>query len=249
MPSNLHGNQSCGCFSSSGIAVTDYCAAPLFCEPWEESLLPNALLPGVLGNSLDDFGNSSFHPDAGLDRTGPLFPESDASMGPPNPFEPPISFQNLNYSKLPFVTSGFCGTSGPSNLYDAPDNSSHPTATFEHSETASLGVSAQASSPQQLTTLSPSSDSITFTPPLSTESSVGAASQESTHANLGTSRVRKRQLNTLAARRYRQKRVDQVSELEAALKESEREKDALKVRVARLEGEVEILRDLVGRRG
>ncbi|KAA8565966.1 hypothetical protein EYC84_009775 [Monilinia fructicola] len=36
------------------------------------------------------------------------------------------------------------------------------------------------------------------------------------------SRVEKRKLNTLAARRYRQKRVDQMSSLEAALKEVER---------------------------
>jgi len=61
-------------------------------------------------------------------------------------------------------------------------------------------------------------------------------------------RVKKRTLNTLAARRYRQKRVDQVASLENALRESEKEKDALKTRVARLEGEVEILRALVGRK-
>lgn len=59
------------------------------------------------------------------------------------------------------------------------------------------------------------------------------------------SRVEKRKLNTLAARRYRQKRVDQMSSLEAALKEVERERDALKVRVAKLEGETDILKSLL----
>jgi len=59
------------------------------------------------------------------------------------------------------------------------------------------------------------------------------------------SRIEKRKLNTLAARRYRQKRVDQMNGLEAALKETQLERDALKVRVARLEGEAETLRQLL----
>jgi hypothetical protein len=59
------------------------------------------------------------------------------------------------------------------------------------------------------------------------------------------SRVEKRKQNTLAARRYRQKRVDQMAGLESALKETQSERDDLKVRVARLEGEVETLRQLL----
>ncbi|KAF2705677.1 hypothetical protein K504DRAFT_387599, partial [Pleomassaria siparia CBS 279.74] len=58
-------------------------------------------------------------------------------------------------------------------------------------------------------------------------------------------RVEKRKQNTLAARRYRQKRVDQMSTLETELKDTQSERDALKVRVARLEGEVETLRQLL----
>ncbi|PMD31004.1 hypothetical protein L207DRAFT_519680 [Hyaloscypha variabilis F] len=59
------------------------------------------------------------------------------------------------------------------------------------------------------------------------------------------SKIHKRTLNTLAARRYRQKRVDQMAELEQKLRESEREKEEALMRVARLEGEVEVLRGLV----
>jgi hypothetical protein len=69
-----------------------------------------------------------------------------------------------------------------------------------------------------------------------------------TNPTTSTSRIQKRTLNTLAARRYRQKRVDQMADLEAALKETEKERDALKNRVARLEGEVEVLMGLVGTR-
>ncbi|KAF2489100.1 hypothetical protein BU16DRAFT_427686, partial [Lophium mytilinum] len=59
------------------------------------------------------------------------------------------------------------------------------------------------------------------------------------------SRIEKRKQNTLAARRYRQKRVDQMKQLEDALRETERERDALKVRVARLEGETETLKNML----
>lgn len=60
-----------------------------------------------------------------------------------------------------------------------------------------------------------------------------------------SSRVEKRKANTLAARRYRQKRVDQMSGLESELKEVKTERDDLKVRCAKLEGEVEALRALL----
>jgi hypothetical protein len=59
------------------------------------------------------------------------------------------------------------------------------------------------------------------------------------------SAIRKRKLNTLAARRYRQKRVDQVTELETALKDTQRERDDLNVQVARLEGELGALRQML----
>jgi hypothetical protein len=62
---------------------------------------------------------------------------------------------------------------------------------------------------------------------------------------VGPSRVEKRKANTMAARRYRQKRVDQMSTLETQLKDTQSERDNLKVRCARLEGEVETLRALL----
>jgi uncharacterized protein (DUF111 family) len=59
------------------------------------------------------------------------------------------------------------------------------------------------------------------------------------------SKVEKRKANTMAARRYRQKRVDQMSALESELKDVKTERDEFKVRCARLEGEVETLRALL----
>jgi cell division protein FtsB len=59
------------------------------------------------------------------------------------------------------------------------------------------------------------------------------------------SRITKRQLNTLAARRYRQRKLDKVAQLEEELAAVKRERDELKMRVSKLEGETEALRSMV----
>jgi len=79
--------------------------------------------------------------------------------------------------------------------------------------------------------------------PIASTSQISASARDTKTSS--SSRIEKRKLNTLAARRYRQKRVDQINDLEATLKETQLERDALKVRVARLEGEAETLRQLL----
>lgn len=80
----------------------------------------------------------------------------------------------------------------------------------------------------------------------STSSPTTTRTSPQSQSETNPSRVKKRTLNTLAARRYRQKRVDQMQGLESALKETETERDDLKLKVARLEAEVDVLRRLVG---
>lgn len=55
----------------------------------------------------------------------------------------------------------------------------------------------------------------------------------------------KRQRNTLAARKYRQKRLDRITELETALEDMTGERDSLKLQLARREAEVEALREML----
>lgn len=62
------------------------------------------------------------------------------------------------------------------------------------------------------------------------------------------SRVEKRRLNTLAARRCRQRRVDRVKGLEDELESIRRERDELRLRVSKLEGETEALKGLLTRK-
>lgn len=55
----------------------------------------------------------------------------------------------------------------------------------------------------------------------------------------------KRQRNTIAARRYRQKGRDRIAELEFALKSVEEERNQLKLQLARKEAEVDALREML----
>jgi len=57
--------------------------------------------------------------------------------------------------------------------------------------------------------------------------------------------VLKRQRNTIAARKYRQKRLDRITELEDALESVTRERDDLKLRLARQEAETAALKEMM----
>lgn len=103
------------------------------------------------------------------------------------------------------------------------------------------------------TTQDPPSTSLNNTPDSGSDSSA-AKRKTNSPSSSGPSpddkgcRVQKRQRNTEAARRYRQRKVDRVSELEDALALMTKERDDMKLRVARAEAEADVLRGLVGRR-
>ncbi|GAQ37849.1 Cys/Met metabolism PLP-dependent enzyme family protein [Aspergillus tubingensis] len=81
-------------------------------------------------------------------------------------------------------------------------------------------------------------------PPMPSVSST-ASSRAAAPPKEAPNRVKKRELNTLAARRYRQRRVDRMNQLEEELEAIKRERDELKMRVSKLEGETEALRSMV----
>jgi hypothetical protein len=62
-------------------------------------------------------------------------------------------------------------------------------------------------------------------------------------------RALKRRKNTLAARKYRQKRVDRIKELEGAVDELTKERDELRLRLARQEAETAALREVLRMKG
>ncbi|KAI2611778.1 uncharacterized protein GGS25DRAFT_484060 [Hypoxylon fragiforme] len=55
----------------------------------------------------------------------------------------------------------------------------------------------------------------------------------------------KRQRNNVAARKYRQKRIDRINELEGELKDVKQERDDLRLRLARQEAEAAALRSML----
>lgn len=124
---------------------------------------------------------------------------------------------------------------------------------YESSQSTPLGLSTlptPASSDRGLNHTARSSSGSVSTSPQRNSSSpelqpVSRASTKASASAADSSRIEKRKANTLAARRYRQKRVDQVTGLEAELKEVKAERDDMKVRCAKLEGEVEALRALL----
>lgn len=54
--------------------------------------------------------------------------------------------------------------------------------------------------------------------------------------------ILKRQRNNVAARKYRQKRIDRIDELEAEVEEIKKERDDLRLRLARQEAETAALK-------
>lgn len=148
------------------------------------------------------------------------------------------------------MSQGTIGNSSFMNSQLFVDN--YPTST-PNLGFSQPGTSNSRSEVSSLSNNSPSShsledDILAFDPatPKAHSSSKSPINRVSPPSGDGSSKVKKRTLNTLAARRYRQKRVDQMSGLESALKETEGERDELKLKVARLEAEVEVLRRLVG---
>jgi hypothetical protein len=140
-----------------------------------------------------------------------------------------LDYQPVTNLPIPDV----CNTSACSSVVYAGSTGSQDQ--FHSSPNLSLSPQSNGNTHKQPDTLTPQgSNDSTSSPTLSKS---GKPAQ--------FSGVKKRELNTLAARRYRQRRTDQVTGLETALKETEAERDALKNRVARLEGELDALRSLL----
>ncbi|GKT45871.1 LOW QUALITY PROTEIN: uncharacterized protein ColSpa_06052 [Colletotrichum spaethianum] len=76
-------------------------------------------------------------------------------------------------------------------------------------------------------------------------SSPNSDGRESEAATPYADKVLRRQRNTIAARKYRQKKVDRIDELENLLKEMTRERDDLRIRLARQEAETEALKSIM----
>ncbi|OTB11301.1 hypothetical protein K445DRAFT_215925 [Daldinia sp. EC12] len=87
-------------------------------------------------------------------------------------------------------------------------------------------------------------------PPTMPESSSGPSQQPSAKAKsqsppVDPATALKRQRNNAAARKYRQKRIDRITELETELRSVKEERDDLRLRLARQEAETAALRSML----
>lgn len=131
------------------------------------------------------------------------------------------------------------------HIHDVPQphmlNTPQPDSTLIPSSAGSHSLaSPAASSPRS----SPSDESPRA---LNSRSGPGRASakREKTPAAEDPDTVLKRQRNTVAARKYRQKRLDRISELEDALKDMTADRDDLRLKLARQEAETAALREMM----
>lgn len=157
---------------------------------------------------------------------------------------PDISMRSQSFSSVTNVspsTDFYDTTLIPSNsgMAFAQDHGNIIPSNSPSPSTTSIPIASSSSLPRPQPSERKPNKSPSATSPSSSSSPPSLSRSDS------ASKIQKRTLNTLAARRYRQRRVDQMASLEAALKQSEKEKEELAMRVARLEGEVEVLRGLL----
>ena len=140
------------------------------------------------------------------------------------------------------VGDGFLTPEQPLNLNSTP---------IEQPSTTSASSTPHPTTTTTTTTTnkSPIPGTSTFSLHPSPSSSSGSSlkrksSPEDEDANV----TLKRQRNTLAARKYRQKRLDRISELEAALAAMTNERDDMRLQLARREAEVDALREMLDKK-
>ena len=120
----------------------------------------------------------------------------------------------------------------------SPDHTFSPTFSNSSSDrTDPISFTFNTTDPGSRSSLSKKRPAADFSEALSTPSSISRSDE--------TDRITKRQRNTEAARRYRQRKMDRVTELEDALEEIRRERDELKLKLARSEAEADVLRGMV----
>lgn len=101
------------------------------------------------------------------------------------------------------------------------------------------------STESQSSTPSPSDSSSRPGETNSTGRSASGAGRQTPKTQEDPDTVLKRQRNTIAARKYRQKRLDRVKELEDALESMTQDRDDLKLRLARQEAETAALKEMM----
>lgn len=146
-----------------------------------------------------------------------------------------FNWEQANASLLPTASAQHGSETRTSS---SPDHTFSPTFSSSSSgRTDTVLFPFTSTGPGSGSSLPKKRPAAEFSEVLSTPSSTSRSDE--------TDRVTKRQRNTEAARRYRQRKMDRVTELEDALEEIRKERDELKLKLARSEAEADVLRGMV----
>ncbi|KAI9150051.1 N amino acid transport system [Paramyrothecium foliicola] len=194
--------------------------------------------PGLGDFGLADIGLSFGGPDlSGLEPCDQLF----VDMSTPSDNVQSVD-SLLNYTDMP--------------LFDTPSDplaGLSPEMLFQQTPSSSFQSSSASNSPPTgfngLMPVLPNSQPLQTSPP----GSLGTApkrkaSERGDDLDDDDSKANKRQRNTMAARKYRQKRLDLIADLERQLEEMTAERDTLKLQLARKDAEAGALREMLAKK-
>jgi hypothetical protein len=163
------------------------------------------------------------------------FHSSTTALIPPFEPSPPLDFPTRSEHASP-ASLPSARTLGPL-IVDTPTDSGFSRHQLQ---------AGHPTPPSSLSNAGPSSK----TSSLATTAKPAPASPSTSESveEVGDSRKRKRERNTEAARRYRQRRQDRLEELEEALAAMTKDRDELRIKLARSEAETDILKGLMAKK-
>lgn len=165
------------------------------------------------------------------------------------PFDPLITTSNIHFDLSQALDSpvqsdhASSGTVGGMRV-DVPASSSNCTANFLGQQS----LTGRPTPPPSVSTVGRASKSTSPSAADKTGPVSPTTSDSPGEGTGGDSRKRKRERNTEAARRYRQRRQDRLEELEEALAAMTKDRDELRIKLARSEAETDILRGLMAKK-
>lgn len=162
-----------------------------------------------------------------------------------------VTFSNTTFDaygkRLPLFSVTFCSSQKDNISFFDELSPSISMPTQDHTqqllpaERLNDGNALLPLTPQS--TLNPSPVSAqSIQPPRRQQRSLTPGSRENP---VSVDRIEKRQRNNVAARKYRQKRIDRIEELEAALSSMTKERDNLRIKAARSDAEIQLLKDML----
>jgi len=198
--------------------------------------------PGEIGDQ-DLFNSFTAIPtnDGDLASGFPLYPTNDINcLDTLDPMQALLNSTSSSIYDSPVEDSSTTTTSTPSfNNNNFNNHTPISPPTLQHLSTRSF------SSGYRVSKFKPSKPSISITTsqskPLKTKVSKRTEEYQDGEEVLED----KRQRNNIAAKKYRQKKVDRITELEAALEEMRKERDELQLKLARQEAETKVLREMM----